>query len=318
MYKIIFSLFLFNNLIFANINIVDTYRKDGINEVEKLINIKLKDKEYWKNYLKNRSTKNGYYESLKYLIICDKNIKNIKVYDTKKDEIIYSSKVIIGKNLGDKKKEGDLKTPIGVYKLIEKLDKLDPFYGPFALKSDYPNDFDRSLNKTGHGIWIHGVPNNEKRDPYTKGCIALENSNLKTLDSSIDIKKSILVISEKDNLKTTKNDIATILSSIYTWKEAWKNSDFKTYSSFYSKEFKRKNKSTLDKFLAHKKRLFEKKEKKIIRFKNINIIPYPNDLNKNMFQIIMDEYYKTKTYKYIGKKELFVEIVNNKMEILTE
>jgi hypothetical protein len=32
----------------------------------------------------------------------------------------------------------------------------------------------------------------------------------------------------------------------------------------------------------------------------------------------MDEYYKTKTYKYIGKKELFIEIVNNKMKILTE
>jgi murein L,D-transpeptidase YafK len=318
MNKIIFSFFLLVSFTFANVNLIDTYRKYGINEVEKIINNKLTNKKYWEQILKDKNIQNGYYESLNYVVLCNKNNKDIKVYNTKNNKLLYSSKVIIGKNSGNKIKEGDLKTPIGVYKLIEKLDKLDPFYGPFALESDYPNDFDRSLNKTGHGIWIHGVPYNEKRDPYTKGCIALDNKNLKKLDSSIKIKDSVLIISEKDNLKTTKSDIATILSSIYKWRDSWKYSDFKTYSSFYSKEFKRKNRSTLDKFLAHKKRLFDKKEKKIIRFSNINIIPYPNDLNKNIYQITMDEYYKTATYKYVGKKELFVEIINNKMKILTE
>ncbi len=108
------------------------------------------------------------------------------------------------------------------------------------------------------------------------------------------------------------------MSFIYQWKAAWKNSDIDTYLSFYSPEFKKKNGSNIDYFRDFKTRIFKRKEKKIIELKNINIIPYPNSLNKNMFKITMDERYKSPSVNFRGKKELYLEIVNNQIRILSE
>ncbi len=37
-----------------------------------------------------------------------------------------------------------------------------------------------------------------------------------------------------------------------------------------------------------------------------------------MFKIVMDEDYKTKYYTFVGKKELYIELKDNKIEILAE
>ncbi len=61
-----------------------------------------------------------------------------------------------------------MKTPEGVYELTSKLTKLDSFYGPLALVTSYPNTFDKAMNKKGHGIWIHGMPLDEKEKSLLK------------------------------------------------------------------------------------------------------------------------------------------------------
>ena len=308
------------NYTYASIDYVKIYRTNGINEVEKLLNKELKSKKYWKNNLENKNVKNGYYESLNYILVCNTNLNDINIYDTKNNKLIFTSSVLSGKNTGTKVKEGDLKTPIGVYKITNKLSKVDPFYGPFALVTNYPNKFDKSLGRTGHGIWIHGVPlENKKRDPYTKGCIALDNNKLQKLNSNIVISNSLLIINDNKKVSSSISDITLILSNIYSWREAWKYSNINSYLSFYSKkDFKRANGSRFNRFKDYKTRIFRRKGKKIINLTNINIIPYPNHLNKNMYKITMHEEYRAKNYKYIGKKELYVEIINNKMKILFE
>lgn len=318
MVKITIAMLLLSELLFSSIDYVDVYRQNGIKEVEKLLNKQLLNKEYWQESLKNKNLNNGYYESLKYLLVCTKDMQNISVYDTKNNNIIYESKVITGEKNGAKISEGDLKTPIGAYKLLKKLDNLDTFFGPFALTTNYPNKFDISRGKTGSGIWIHGVPFSKKRDPFTKGCIALENDKLMNLEANINLKESMLIISENKKQLSNIKDISTILSQIFTWRDAWKYSNFKKYISFYSKEFKRADGSLYKAFKKYKKRIFAKNQKKSILFTNINIIPYPNELNKNLYKISMHENYKTSSYKFIGEKVLYVELINNKMKILFE
>ena len=317
--KLLLLFLLITNSLFALSNdLVQIYRTQGFDAVKKLLEQQLTKKEYWNHYLSSQDISNGYYESIQYVMICQKDMKDIVLYDTKKKEKLFSSSVFTGEKSGDKKVEGDLKTPVGAYELTNKLTKLDPFYGPLALTTNYPNRFDRANGKTGHGIWIHGLPEKEERDEFTKGCIALDNDKIKTLSNSINYKNSILVISEGKFNNASKEDIASILSSVFQWREAWKKSDLKTYLSFYDSSFKKSNGQTLKKFKAHKKRIFAKKEKKIIKFKNINVIPYPNDLGKNLYKVILDEEYRTRNYQFIGKKELYVEIKNNQFKILTE
>jgi len=311
-------LILFTQILSADL--VDIYRSKGIEAVKLELEKELKKKSYWDNYLKDKDIKHGYYESIKYVITTEKDRKRLQLHKLKnnKFETLMTKDVFVGEVQGDKQKEGDLKTPTGTYDLTTKITKLDQFYGPMALVTNYPNVFDKAQKKDGYGIWIHGLPYDNKRDDYTKGCIALENGSLKLLDKNINIENSVLIIGEKNIQAISKKQISTILSDIYSWKDAWRKSDINGYLSFYNESFKKGNGMGLKKYKKYKKRIFAKNEKKQIDFSNINIMPYPNSLNKIMYKIVMDEDYKTKTYKFEGKKELYIELKNNKMSILAE
>lgn len=305
---------------FVNADLAYLYRTQGIDAVKAEIEQQLKQKQYWKKYLDNKDVKFGYYESKQFIIYCEKQTKRLSLYKNEKHQLskLSTSDVIIGEKEGDKQIEGDLKTPEGAYELTSKITKLDSFYGPLALVTSYPNTFDKSIKKKGHGIWIHGMPLNEKREDYTKGCIALDNPALSELEKRIVFEKAILLISNSAVKDATKDELSSILSFIYSWKEAWKTSNSKNYLSFYSKDFKKANGSNFETFSKYKQRLFLKKEDKNIEFRNINIMPYPNSLNKRMFKIVMDEDYKTESYVFNGKKELYIEIKKNDISILSE
>ena len=85
----------------------------------------------------------------------------------------------------DKSFEGDQRTPLGVYFVTRALNRkaLDNFYGAGALPINFPNEFDRRRNRTGSGIWLHGVPDGPSgtlsRAPRASdGCVVLANNDL--------------------------------------------------------------------------------------------------------------------------------------------
>ncbi len=89
---------------------------------------------------------------------------------------------IHGRVEGDKQREGDLRTPEGVYfithKITQKLDFME--YGPHAFNLNYPNPADRLRGKTGSGIWLHS-----KGQPITglttRGCMAIDQHEITDL-----------------------------------------------------------------------------------------------------------------------------------------
>ncbi|MBD3840511.1 MAG: L,D-transpeptidase family protein [Campylobacterales bacterium] len=299
-------------------DLVQIYKNQGLSEVKKMLDLQLQDKQYWEKYLQNINTNNGYYESIEYVMLCQKNLNDLTLYKNDDFKTIFHSNVITGQNNGDKQQEGDLKTPVGAYKITQRLTKLDSYYGPLALTTNYPNLYDQVQGKTGHGIWIHGVPEKQEREQYTKGCIALDNDSIQKLDNSINIENSILIISEKQFQSPSKSDLARILSDIYQWKDAWANNNLEKYLSFYNPNFVKANGQNLQKFKEYKQSIFDRKQSKIIRFYNINIIPYPNNQNKPLYKIYMDEYYYSNSHKFTGKKELYIELLDDKISIITE
>src|SRR5207253_2380867 len=68
--------------------------------------------------------------------------------------------VTLGKNGMEKTREGDQKTPIGVYHVTANLprQKLTDFYGAGAFPINYPNEWDKRRGRNGHGIWLQGLP----------------------------------------------------------------------------------------------------------------------------------------------------------------
>ena len=318
--KILFLFFGIAAMLYSK-NYIDIYRHDGIQEVKKLFDEELQNKAYWNNYLKDYNTTYGYFEKEKYIIIANKTSKRLKLFHTDgKGNLkeLFSKDIITGKS-GEKKKEGDLITPLGAYKITMRFVPKDTFYGPVAFALSYPNTFDELNGRDGHGIWIHGYPlDHEKRPPVTKGCMVLKNNQLLDLNSTIDPKNSFVIIHENNLSPVSKDTIANILSFIYKWKSAWQNNDIKKYLSFYSKDFKRYNGQDLSSFSLEKKRIFSRNDKKDIIFKYISILPYPNLENKPIYKLFFYEIYKTKYYNFQGNKELYLYVKDNKVKIFIE
>lgn len=302
------------------IDYVDLYRKKGFDAVQKQLEARLSEKDYWLSYLQNYDTQFGYFEGKKHLIVTDKSIPSLKLYQIQEGKLTLHNEVeaIVGSAEGDKQEEGDLRTPIGVYNLTARLGDLDPKYGPLAFNTSYPNIHDKLQGKNGHGIWIHGLPENNPEKPNTQGCVAINNDKLQELEQNINYKDAVLLISENSLSEVPKEEIAIILSSLYQWKEAWKESDLENYLNFYGSDFRRFDGKGLDEFKRYKKRIFSRKQEKTIKFSDINVIPYPNSMGKKMYRVDFHEEYKTRTYNFEGNKELYVNVADGKFHILTE
>ncbi|RYY68506.1 MAG: murein L,D-transpeptidase [Chitinophagaceae bacterium] len=136
-----------------------------------------------------------------YYIIVDKSDYELKVYD---DEGWYATYPIVfgSKDLSDKMREGDKRTPTGSFKVI--LKKIHPKWGP-ELLLDYPTQESfRRFNerkakglipkgaKIGDGIAIHATKPEEEWTVdnfynWTDGCVSVKYSEMKDLFSYIPV-----------------------------------------------------------------------------------------------------------------------------------
>jgi len=302
-------------------DIVTQYRLHGIENIEKELDRELASQEYWSNYLRDKDTTFGYIESYNAVLTCNKEKNILNLYKKDENQTFAFKKdydAFTGKIKGDKEKEGDLKTPVGIYDLTKRIDKVDSFYGPLALVTSYPNIYDSYRGKNGYGIWIHGLPTEQERDDFTKGCIAINNGHIECLNRRININDTLLIINEHEVEKNiSKEKLAVLLAQLYKWRFAWIYNELEEYLSFYSPEFVRVDKMDYKRFKEYKTRIFNKNEEKTIIFTNLNVVPYPN--TQDVFQITFNEFYKSPSFEFRGDKALIVKLnALNKIEILTE
>ena len=317
--KFYILLFILLSSLNAN-NILTDYRINGIYNVQKHMDNELTKVEYWNLQLKDLDTRFGYIESYSNILTCDKSTSTLTLYIKDNNESYRLQKqynAYTGKVEGDKIKEGDLKTPVGIYDITKKISKLDSFYGPLAFVTSYPNAYDKYRGKNGSGIWIHGLPTEQERDEYTKGCIAIDNTSIECLDRNIEIDKTLLIIKKEETKEEIKKEVlSSILSELYSWRYSWIYNDIESYLNYYSPEFIRYDGMSYERFLKYKERIFKKQERKEIIFNNVNVLPYPD--SSNIYKISFKEQYKSKSFEFIGDKVLVVKYENSKIKIITE
>ena len=305
-------------------DLVKIYLNQGLDAVGVAIEKELTNKDFWLDEIGDRNISLGYYNDDVAIVHTNKTDKILRVYSYSDGKIKqdFEQKAIITGLMGDKQVEGDLKTPVGFYELGRKFNPGDPYYGPFAFATTYPNLLDKVQGKTGGGIWIHGYPLDGTRlDEFkTRGCIALFNENLEEFAKVVQDKKVFAMTEEKEKVRAKKEDIAALLADLFAWKLAWTDSDINTYLNFYDeKQFKRFDKMKFEQFASMKKSIYSRKEDKKIKFSDINISPYPNVENETMYRISFYEDYYTKNYQFKGDKILYVKIDSKgKMKILAE
>ena len=152
--------------------------------------------------------------------------------------------VTLGKNGVDKTREGDQKTPIGVYHITANLpkSKLTDFYGAGAFPINYPNEWDKRLGRNGHGIWLHGVPSDLYSRPprASDGCIVLANPDLLAVGRYVQVGLTPVIIADEIEwvdagaLAAERSSLAAALEQ---WRADWQSRDTPRYLSHYSTRF---------------------------------------------------------------------------------
>lgn len=153
----------------------------------------------------------------------------------------------------DKRNEGDLRTPLGVYHITSSLDpeKLPDLYGAGALPLNYPNALDTQRGNTGSGIWLHGSPSEQfARAPQAcEGCVVLSNPDLQSLLALVSVRTTPVVIATElqwvrpETLNAEREAFEATLAS---WRELKSAGDLAQLQRLYSPRFDNRGQTLAD------------------------------------------------------------------------
>jgi murein L,D-transpeptidase YafK len=199
----------------------------------------------------------------KYAIVVDSLRSRLYVYrnDNGRPRFVADYYITQGKEGADKVREGDRKTPIGVYHVTASLprQKLGDFYGSGAFPINYPNEWDRRNGRSGHGIWLHGTPSDTFSRPpkASDGCVVLTNIDLDALAKNLQIGVTPVIISnsiEWLSLDDWQQERDALKRKIEEWRGDWESRDIERYLRHYSKRFQTGN-QTLAQFVEQKRQV---------------------------------------------------------------
>ncbi len=183
----------------------------------------------------------------KNVLLVDAKRSRLYVYERVKGQFKLVSDYYVSQGrLGvNKFKEGDQKTPLGVYYITSRLAgaRLPEFYGPGALPINYPNEWDKVNGRSGSGIWLHGTPpDSYSRPPLSSdGCVVLPNPDLTELSAAVQIGNTPVIISDDLKFVTKAKWEADRLSAnkmLESWRVDLESTDPELLRRHYSHNFK--------------------------------------------------------------------------------
>lgn len=214
----------------------------------------------------------------RYLLQMQADQKHAVVVDTKKSRLyLYQNDngrprfvadyyITHGKLGAEKMREGDKKTPVGVYHVTSSLEtkRLGDFYGSGAFPINYPNEWDKRLGRKGHGIWLHGTPSDTFSRPpkASDGCVVLANTDLDALAKNLQVGLTPVIISNSiewlslDDWQAERN---ALNKKINEWRTDWESRDATRLLRHYSEKFQ-SNGQTLEQFSQQKRQVNASKE----------------------------------------------------------
>jgi murein L,D-transpeptidase YafK len=258
----------------------------------------------------------------KYVIVQDMSLSRLFVFENRQGipfliKDFYASH---GKGGTNKRKQGDKKSPVGVYFTTGRLldENLPQRYGAGALPINYPNVWDYRNNRTGNGIWIHGSPEDTySRPPLASlGCLSLTNPDFQEVDKLIENGTPVIL---GENLKwisrgAWKQQKDNILALVKGWETDWESLDYKRYIQHYSKSFS-DGKIKFQEFSQHKKRVNSSKSFIDIGLNDLNIFTYPDT---SLMVVSFYQDYKSSNYKGSGLKRQYWQKESNRWKIAYE
>lgn len=187
----------------------------------------------------------------------------------------------IGQNGPGKERAWDRRTPLGVYFITESLDtsRLHDKYGVAAFPLDYPNAWDRFNERTGYGIWLHGVDhNNPQRPPLdTDGCLALPNEEiLKLADRLEPLVTPVIVAREMRWAQAAQVDELRLefRQALDLWQSSQARGDVLDYLSLYADDFRYRDMDRSE-WSAYRINVFEARQLESVDLQDVMLMADP-------------------------------------------
>ncbi len=260
----------------------------------------------------------------KHAVIVDTKKSRLYVYENAKGQPRFVADYYIsqGKNGPEKWKEGDQKTPVGVYHITRSVprEKLTDFYGAGALPINYPNEWDKRLGRTGHGIWLHGTPPDTfSRAPRaTDGCVVLANQDFESIGRYVQTGMTPVVISEEvewlklDDWNRERNSLNV---AIEKWRRDWESMNIERYLSHYHQDFSGDGNSLTQ--WSQKKRAINAAKSWIkVGVDNISMLRYPG--KDDLVVVTFDQNYRSSNLSNSATKKQYWTLGKTGWKIIDE
>ncbi len=227
----------------------------------------------------------------RYALVVDTAKSTLYVFENKDGEARYVADyyATIGKNGMDKFREGDNKTPLGVYhvtssisreQLNNRYGKLAGQYGVGALPISYPNEWDKRSGRNGSGIWLHGVPfDTYSRAPRaSNGCVALTNEDFMAIAANSQVGVTPVIIANgiewasADATRAVRQDLA---QAVEGWRRDWESLNTDNYLKHYSQAKFSTGTQKFDAWAEHKYRVNAGKTWLKVKVENVSMFFYP-------------------------------------------
>ncbi len=224
-------------------------------------------------------------------------------------ELIRDYYMTVGSAGYGKELEGDNKTPIGVYNINRYIEgrALPDLYGKGAFPVNYPNRYDRYLNRTGYGIWLHGTPSDTyARSPWaSEGCFVLSNDDLLDIGQYVSAEKRTPVILSDDIEWLTLSDLQqrkrNLLDVIEQWKRDWESLDTQAYIAHYQPQDFNLGKGDYAAWVERKRSVNEEKNFVQVDLDIKSLFAYPGE--KDMFIVTYEQRYLSDNFAGQSSKE---------------
>ncbi len=231
----------------------------------------------------------------------------------------------IGEKGMHKRKEGDERTPIGVYHVTRYIDERDlpPRYGAGAFPINYPNDLDRHYKRTGYGIWLHGThPESFNRVPLASdGCVAMSNPEFEQLKPLIkpELKTTVVISDQPVWVKPKYLEVtrAFFNQSLQQWVKDWESRDPARYLSHYDKKLFFSRDGNYAKWAKHKTAVNSRKRLIDVELSNISLFAYPGE--QDMIVAEFTQNYRSDNFdSESDKRQYWRQNANNEWKIIFE
>jgi murein L,D-transpeptidase YafK len=223
------------------------------------------------------------HEGQRHALLVDSRRSRLYVFtnDAGRPRLIADYYVSLGKNGVEKTREGDQKTPIGVYHVTADLPrrKLTDFYGSGAFPINYPNEWDRRLGRNGHGIWLHGTPAALYSRPprASDGCIVLANQDLDRVRGYLQVGLTPVIIADEvewSDSGSVESERRSLGAALEQWRADWASRDTARYLEHYAGGF-RSGRQDLDDWSAHKRKVNAGKRWIQVALSDVSMFRYP-------------------------------------------